>query len=76
MNESAKQLNAEPPAEKAKRLTDALGGLLKEELAAYGGVDAYMRWIRGLGDGEDDPWVLYGIHRIRPSSESETNNRE
>ena len=31
---------------RAKRLTDKLRGLLKEEIAAYGGADAFMRWVR------------------------------
>ncbi|HZD49728.1 MAG TPA: hypothetical protein VE178_13380 [Silvibacterium sp.] len=31
---------------RARRLTDKLRGLLKEEIAAYGGADAFMRWVR------------------------------
>jgi hypothetical protein len=36
----------------AKRVTGKLAGLLKEEMEAYGGGDAFMKWIRS--DGEDD----------------------
>lgn len=36
----------ETPAERARRLTDKLRGLLKSELAEYGGADGFMRWIR------------------------------
>jgi hypothetical protein len=32
---------------RATRLTEKLRGLLKEEIAAYGGGDAFMRWVRG-----------------------------
>lgn len=31
---------------RAKRLTDRLRGLLKEELAEYGGGEAFLKWIR------------------------------
>src|ERR1700726_3027403 len=34
------------PQARAKRLTDKLRGLLKEELAEYGGGEAFLRWIR------------------------------
>jgi hypothetical protein len=36
----------ETPAERAKRLTDKLRGLLKNELAEYGGAEGFIRWIR------------------------------
>ena len=36
----------------AKRVTGKLAGLLKDEMAAYGGGDAFMKWVRS--DGEDD----------------------
>lgn len=36
----------EDPQARAKRLTDKLRGLLKEELAEYGGGEAFLRWIR------------------------------
>jgi hypothetical protein len=37
---------SETSAERAKRLTDKLRGLLKKELAEYGGAEAFMRWVR------------------------------
>jgi hypothetical protein len=37
---------------RALRLTEKLRGLLKEELAAYGGGEAFVRWVRGY-DEED-----------------------
>jgi hypothetical protein len=43
---------AEDPAARAKRLTEKLRGLLKQELAEYGGAEGFMRWIRS--DQEDD----------------------
>ena len=36
----------EEPAERAHRLTEKLRGILKEELAAYGGGEAFLRWVR------------------------------
>ena len=42
---------AEDPAARAKRLTDKLRGLLKDELAEYGGAEGFMRWVRS---DEDD----------------------
>jgi hypothetical protein len=40
----------ESPAERAKRLTDKLRGLLREELAEYGGTEGFMRWVRSDED--------------------------
>jgi hypothetical protein len=37
----------ETPEERAKRLGNKLLGLMKEEIAAYGGGKAYLRWVRG-----------------------------
>lgn len=37
---------AETPSERAFRLTEKMRGLLKEELAEYGGGGAFLRWIR------------------------------
>lgn len=42
----------EDPSARAKRLTEKLRGLLKEELAEYGGGEAFLRWVRGY-DEED-----------------------
>ncbi len=41
----------ETPAERAFRLTEKLRGLFKEEIAAYGGTEAFIRWVRS--DDED-----------------------
>jgi len=42
----------EDPSAKAFRLTEKLRGLLKAELAEYGGGEAFLRWVRGY-DEED-----------------------
>ncbi|MGH9589109.1 MAG: hypothetical protein ACRD25_01880 [Terracidiphilus sp.] len=42
----------ETPGERARRLTEKLRGLLKEELAEYGGAEGFIRWVRGY-DEED-----------------------
>ena len=44
----------ETPAEKAKRLTDALRGLLKEELAEFGGTEAFIKWVRAEDETKAD----------------------
>jgi len=36
----------EDPGERAFRLTEKLRGLLKDEIAAYGGGEAFIRWVR------------------------------
>lgn len=36
----------EDPKIKAKRLTEKVRGILKEELAEYGGGEAFLRWVR------------------------------
>ena len=36
----------EDPSARALRLTEKLRGILKEELAEYGGAEGFMRWIR------------------------------
>ncbi len=40
----------ETPKERARRLTNKMAGLLKDELAAYGGGEAFMRWVRSDDD--------------------------
>ena len=40
----------ETPKERARRLTNSIRGILKEELAAYGGGEAFMRWVRSDDD--------------------------
>lgn len=43
---------AETPEVRARRLGEKMRGLLKEELAEYGGGEAFIRWVRGY-DEED-----------------------
>lgn len=43
---SAGTMVLESAAERAKRVTDGLRGVLKKEIAAYGGTEAFIRWIR------------------------------
>jgi hypothetical protein len=50
-NDQTVQLGEETSAGRAKRLTNQLAGLLKDELAEYGGGEAFLRWIRS--DEED-----------------------
>ena len=40
----------EDPHTRALRLTEKLRGILKEELAEYGGGEAFLRWIRSEDD--------------------------
>jgi len=42
----------ETPAERAKRVTDALFGALKDVIAAHGGAEGYLRWVRS--EDEED----------------------
>jgi hypothetical protein len=42
----------EPPEARARRLGSKLRGLLRDELAEYGGGEAFIRWVRGY-DEED-----------------------
>ncbi len=41
----------ESPAERAHRVTAGLRGLLKKEIAEFGGTEAFMKWVRS---DEDD----------------------
>jgi hypothetical protein len=45
--------NDETPSERAFRLTERLRGRLKDEIAAFGGSEAFMRWVRGHDEDED-----------------------
>jgi hypothetical protein len=45
-SETLDEANQESPEEWAHRLTGKLFGLLKEELAEYGGGEAFLRWVR------------------------------
>jgi hypothetical protein len=40
----------ETPAERAHRLTEKLRGLMKDEIAAHGGAEAFIRWVRSDED--------------------------
>jgi hypothetical protein len=42
--------SVETAKERARRLTNKMAGLLKDEMAAYGGGDAFMKWIRSDDD--------------------------
>ena len=51
-NPAVESSSEESPEEWAERVTGKIRGLLKNELAAYGGGEAFMRWIRSEdGDG-------------------------
>lgn len=41
----------ESPSDRATRVTEGLRGLLKQEIASFGGADAFIRWVRS--DDED-----------------------
>lgn len=43
----------ESPEEWARRVTGKICGLLKDELAEYGGGEAFIRWVRGYDEEED-----------------------
>ena len=42
--------SGEDGAARAKRLTESLRGLLKQELKAYGGAEEFVRWVRSDED--------------------------
>jgi hypothetical protein len=48
--EEIANLSYETPSERAYRLSEKLRGLLKEELAEYGGGEAFLRWVRGYDE--------------------------
>ena len=43
----------ETPEEWAHRVTGKIRGLLKEELADFGGGEAFLRWVRGYDDEDE-----------------------
>jgi hypothetical protein len=43
----------ETPQQRAYRLTEKLRGLLKDELAVYGGGEAFLKWVRSEDDDEE-----------------------
>jgi hypothetical protein len=49
-DEEAANPCAETPSERAHRLTEKMRGLLKEEIAEYGGGEAFLRWVRGYDE--------------------------
>lgn len=50
--ETPAKTSEETPEEWAHRVTGKLRGLMKEELAAYGGGEAFLRWVRGYDEEE------------------------
>lgn len=42
----AAEPSGESPADRAFRLTEKLRGIMKDELASYGGGEAFLRWVR------------------------------
>lgn len=42
--------NGETPAQRAYRLTEKLRGRFKDEIAAHGGTEGFIRWIRSDED--------------------------
>lgn len=46
------EIQNEAPSERAFRLTEKIRGILKDELAAYGGGEAFLRWIRSEDGNE------------------------
>ncbi|MGA1981234.1 MAG: hypothetical protein ABSG84_02090 [Acidobacteriaceae bacterium] len=40
----------ESPAQRASRLTEKLRGLMKDEIAAHGGAEGFIRWVRSDED--------------------------
>ena len=47
---------SESPSERAYRVTEQLRGLLKDEIAEYGGTEGFMRWMRH--DEEPASWAV------------------
>jgi hypothetical protein len=47
----ATEVSSENPQARAQRLTGNLRGLLKKEIAAHGGAEAFIQWVRS--DDED-----------------------
>jgi hypothetical protein len=45
-------LGYEEPSARARRLSEALRGLLKEEMREHGGSESFMRWIRSDDEKE------------------------
>jgi hypothetical protein len=50
--QAADPAGMESPEDRAYRLTEKLRGLLKDEMAEYGGGEAFLRWVRSEDDDE------------------------
>lgn len=50
--EKGEPAHEETPDEWAERVTAKIRGLLKDEIAAMGGAEAYMRWVRSDDEAE------------------------
>jgi hypothetical protein len=48
----SERVHEETPEEWAHRLTGKISGILKDEIAQFGGAEGYIRWVRGY-DEED-----------------------
>ena len=55
LEDGKRTLEQESPTAWAERLADRLRGLLKEELAAYGGGEDFLRWVRSEDPEPADP---------------------
>jgi hypothetical protein len=44
---------AETPRERARRIGEEMFGMLKEKIAAHGGTEGYIRWVRSRDEKED-----------------------
>jgi len=53
LTQTGPQVTAEGPEDWAFRLTEQLRGLMKQEIEAHGGSEAYIRWVRGYDEEED-----------------------
>jgi hypothetical protein len=50
LSKDAGFLAVETPEARAMRVVDGLCGILKDEIASYGGTEAFMRWVRSEED--------------------------
>jgi len=46
-------LSSETPEQWAHRVTGKISGILKDELAEYGGGEPFLRWVRGYDEKEE-----------------------
>jgi hypothetical protein len=52
--ETPEDRSQESSQQRAFRLTEKLRGLMKDEIAAHGGTEGFMRWVRSDEDEEDE----------------------